>query len=108
VKIQRHITSRGGFNDFREEMLFFFFFLFWGGDFLQVYRDGQTVRCRGVIRGIQDLRVEIEDVVGELTRWVSTRRKDIRYRLLVQVDEKLSRFRRWMVNSGRYIRNKKE
>ena len=25
--------------------------------------------CRGVIRGIQDLRVEIEDVVGELTRW---------------------------------------
>ena len=83
---------------------FFFFFFF----FLKVYRDGQTVRCRGVIRGIQDLRVEIEDVVGELTRriQVSTRRKDIRYRLLVQVDEKLGRFRRWMVNSGRYIRNK--
>ena len=26
----------------------------------------------------------------------------------IQVDEKLSRFRRWTVNSGRYIRNKKE
>ena len=52
------------------------------------------------VRGIQDLRVEIEDVVGELTRriQVSTRRKDIRYRLLVQVDEKLSRFRRWTVS----------
>jgi len=47
----------------------FFFLRFPSG----IYRDGQTVRCRGVIRGIQDLRVEIEDIVGELTRW-----KDIR------------------------------
>jgi len=45
---------------------------------------------------------------GRINTMVSTRRKDIRYRLLVQVDKKLSRFRRWTVNSGRYIRNKKE
>ena len=66
MEIQRHIISRGGFNDFREEIRFFFFFFFFFLRFPQVYRDGQTVRCRGVIRGIQDLRVEIEDIVGEL------------------------------------------
>ena len=102
MKIQRHIISRGWFNDFREEIRFFFFFEI-------SFRYIETDRLLDAeVRGIQDLRVEIEDVVGELTRriQVSTRRKDIRYRLLVQVDEKLGRFRRWMVNSGRYIRNK--
>jgi len=30
MKIQRHITSRGGFNDFREEIRFLFFSFFGG------------------------------------------------------------------------------
>jgi len=61
MKIQTHHKQRRVQRFQRRYVLFFEI------SFRYIEMDRLLDACRGVIRGIQDLRVEIEDVVGELT-----------------------------------------